>query len=166
MAIEFICSNCNTTLRVPDEHAGKQAKCPQCQSLNLIPAGVSQPSMASQSPFHSSFQSPADKAAPSNPYATPHAPGAGQRIYQPHRGALVLTLGIVSLIANCFFIPGILAWVYGRGDLKKMDAGQMDPEGRGITMAGMILGIISTALIGLLALFYVVIFFFAIMMNL
>ena len=38
MPIEFPCSSCSSTLRVPDEHAGKQAKCPTCNQLNSIPA--------------------------------------------------------------------------------------------------------------------------------
>lgn len=38
MPIEFICQSCNNQLRVPDEHAGKQAKCPSCKSVNSIPA--------------------------------------------------------------------------------------------------------------------------------
>ena len=39
-----------------------------------------------------------------------------------------------------------MAWVLGRSDIKAMDAGRMDPEGRGMTTAGMILGIIGTVL--------------------
>jgi len=69
---------------------------------------------------------------------------------KPHRGTLVLVLGILGLV--CCFICGIIAWVMGNSDLKEMDAGEMDPEGRGITQAGKICGIVSVALqaIGLL----------------
>ena len=35
----------------------------------------------------------------------------------------------------------------GKGDLAKIDAGLMDPTGRGTTQAGMVLGIIGTVLI-------------------
>ena len=63
---------------------------------------------------------------------------------RPHRGVLVLILGIVGLL--CCFVAGIIAWVLGNQDLKDMDAGTMDPEGRGMTQAGKILGIISVAL--------------------
>ncbi len=36
MTIEFRCHGCSSVLRVPDEHLGKQARCPKCQTLNLI----------------------------------------------------------------------------------------------------------------------------------
>lgn len=73
----------------------------------------------------------------------------------PHRGVLILVLGIISL-AVCAPV-GIVAWIMGSGDLKKMKAGMMDPEGKGLTTGGMICGIVSTALLVLGILFYVVI---------
>lgn len=39
---------------------------------------------------------------------------------------------------------GIAAWVMGNGDLKQIDAGTMNPEGRSLTNAGRICGIIGT----------------------
>jgi len=63
---------------------------------------------------------------------------------RPHRGTLILVLGILSLIV-CGPLLGIPAWIMGRGDLKTIDAGQMDPAGRDLTKIGMILGILSTA---------------------
>lgn len=63
---------------------------------------------------------------------------------KPHRGVLVLVLGILGLVI-CFPC-GIAAWVMGSGDLKEIGAGTMDPTGRGLTQAGKILGIIATAL--------------------
>jgi hypothetical protein len=35
----------------------------------------------------------------------------------------------------------------GSGDLKQIDAGQMDPDGRGLTNAGRICGMIATILL-------------------
>jgi len=64
---------------------------------------------------------------------------------KPHRGTLILVLGILSLVV-CSPL-GIAAWVMGSGDLKEMDAGTMDPSGRGITQAGKICGIIGTILL-------------------
>ena len=63
---------------------------------------------------------------------------------QPHRGTMILVFGILSIIV-CMPL-GIVAWVMANGDLKKMDAGTMDPEGRGNTQAGKICGIISVCL--------------------
>jgi len=64
-----------------------------------------------------------------------------------HRGVLILILGIVGLVV-CQPV-GIAAWVMGNSDLKEMDAGRMDPEGRSFTQVGKILGIISVVLLAL-----------------
>lgn len=63
---------------------------------------------------------------------------------QPHRGTMILVFGILGLLV-CMPL-GIVAWVMGSADLKAMDAGTMDPEGRSSTQAGKILGIIATLL--------------------
>ena len=64
---------------------------------------------------------------------------------QPHRGALILVLGILGIVFGCAPVA-VVAWVMGRSDLAKIDAGVMDPAGRGTTQAGMILGIVGTVL--------------------
>ena len=63
---------------------------------------------------------------------------------QPHRGTMILVFGILGLVV-CMPL-GIVAWVMGSTDLKAMDAGTMDPEGRSITQAGKIIGMIATIL--------------------
>lgn len=84
----------------------------------------------------------------------------------PHRGGVVLTMGIVSIVLACatvaFCVPaliglplGILAWVWGRKDLRRMEQGLMDPEGRGTTQGGFICGIIGTVLNALLLMLFV-----------
>lgn len=62
----------------------------------------------------------------------------------PHRGATVLIMGILGLV--CCFIFGIIGWAMGSSDLRDMNAGRMDPSGRGLTQAGKICGIISVIL--------------------
>jgi len=62
----------------------------------------------------------------------------------PHRGGLILALGIVSLVA-CQLL-GVAPWIMGKADLQEMDEGRMDPSGRGLTEAGKVLGIVSLAL--------------------
>ena len=64
---------------------------------------------------------------------------------KPHRGALILILGISSLFC-CFIFTGVPAVIMGSKDLVAMDAGMMDPAGKGITKAGKICGIIGCAL--------------------
>jgi hypothetical protein len=68
-----------------------------------------------------------------------------QQPLAPHRGVVVLVLGILGLVV-CF-ICGIIAWVMGNNDLRQMDAGAMDPSGRGLTQAGKICGMISCILV-------------------
>ena len=63
---------------------------------------------------------------------------------QNHRGGLILGLGIVSLVL-CQLL-GVVAWVMANADLREMDAGRMDPEGRSLTEAGKICGIIAVAM--------------------
>jgi hypothetical protein len=76
--------------------------------------------------------------------APPAMPGSMMR---PHRGTIILVLGILGLVA-CF-VCGIFAWIMGNADMKAMDAGEMDPTGRGITQAGRIIGMVATILGGL-----------------
>ena len=35
--IKFSCTKCNHEYRVPDEYAGKKARCKKCKSVNVIP---------------------------------------------------------------------------------------------------------------------------------
>jgi DNA-directed RNA polymerase subunit RPC12/RpoP len=37
MPIKFSCNQCGTSLRVPDEHIGKKARCPKCNEKNTVP---------------------------------------------------------------------------------------------------------------------------------
>lgn len=81
---------------------------------------------------------------------------------KPHRGTLILVLGILGLVV-CGPLA-IAAWIMGSSDLKEMDAGTMDPGGRGNTNAGKICGIIGTILLvlGLLAVVAFFVFGFAV----
>ncbi len=65
----------------------------------------------------------------------------------PHRGTLILVLGILSLLL-CGIFTAIPAWVMGSGDLKKMEAGIMDPAGAATTKAGMWCGFIACVIAG------------------
>jgi hypothetical protein len=63
---------------------------------------------------------------------------------EPHRGTLILVLGILG-ITVCGFL-GIAAWLMGKRDLDLIKRGQMDPEGETLTRVGYILGLIETIL--------------------
>lgn len=89
--------------------------------------------------------------------------GEVRRDCEPHRGTLVMILGIVSVALGAASLPavccgplglltliatplGITAWVLGHKDLQRMQLRQMDPQGESQTRAGWICGIIGTAL--------------------
>lgn len=80
-----------------------------------------------------------------------------RRDLEPDRGALVLTLGILSLVTVIICAPvgvvlGLVAWVMGHSDLGKMRDKTMEEEGRGMTHAGWICGILGALLNLLLSL--------------
>ena len=211
MAIELTCPTCQQMLRVGDEQAGRQARCPKCSTVFQVPAPASTPPATLATPGaasgkkwyvkaaggkqygpveksvldqwanerritsdcqlleegssqwgwasdvypsltgHGQFKEPAYAAGGGqpNPYHSPSADFAsrGSGYTMPHRGAIVLTLGILGVLI-CGIL-GIPAWVMGSSDLNDMKAGRMDPSGYGMTQAGMILGIVSCCLLGL-----------------
>jgi len=52
MAIEILCPGCSRPLRVPDEHAGKQVRCPACQQISIAPGGTTSPVAAKDGRWH------------------------------------------------------------------------------------------------------------------
>ncbi len=78
---------------------------------------------------------------------------------EPHRGTMILVFGILSFV--CCLLFGIAAWIMGQKDLQKMDAGQMDPSGRGLTNAGRILGIVGVVVQFVVVVLYVLLFVLA-----
>lgn len=61
---------------------------------------------------------------------------------KPHRGTLILVLGILSIFV-CGIVLGPIAWVMGNNDLREISAGTMDPSGKDMTNAGRICGMIG-----------------------
>jgi hypothetical protein len=66
---------------------------------------------------------------------------------EPHRGGMILAMGICSL-AVCF-ICGVVAWSMANRDLPKMEAGQMNHAGMGLTRAGRTMGIAGIIMDGI-----------------
>lgn len=78
--------------------------------------------------------------------------GGAMQLYQPYtnyifpsRGGTVLTLGILSLVVCS--ILGPIAWSMGNEELRRIDAGQTSPDGRGSVVAGRVCGIVSSVLL-------------------
>ncbi|MEX0820369.1 MAG: hypothetical protein WD070_12285 [Pirellulaceae bacterium] len=111
------------------------------------PASEFYPSLAPTpvSDFNPLSSEPTFSPPASNPYSSPRATGTPMaRGYHPHRGGLILTLSLLGFA--CCQLFSIAAWVMGYADMKEINAGRIDPEGRGLTQAGMIIGIIGTGL--------------------
>ena len=211
MPIESVCGGCSAVLRVSEEYAGKQAKCPDCGAVYTVPVSTSaarQDDMFRAQPVvpppdHSWYLQTADRRVfgpitrsalddwaregrindtcliregdggwtspraiypqllqpeignpfPSSTTAPVVAPSQAWAV--PHRGGLILGLGLAGLLVNCPILS-VMAWVMGSGDLEEIRRGRMDPSGQGATQAGRILGIIITCLwlVGVLALFF------------
>ena len=104
-------------------------------------------------PMLASGSSDASGAGPTenaNPFAaSPTVGTSSQILLEPHRGTVVLIFGILGWFICCGM--GVVAWVMGHQDLQKMRAGVMDPEGKGITQAGYIIGMLSVVIPGVVA---------------
>jgi hypothetical protein len=92
----------------------------------------------------------------STPPVPPSSPGPLGGPFTPHRGGLILALGILSIvISGCGIglILGFIAMNMAKTDLAQMNSGFMDPAGRGLTDAGRICGIVGACLGGVGLLF-------------
>jgi len=168
------CPTCGETFRgeasPPPLPAPPPAPTPQSAPVDLLPP-LPEPAGAPET-------GPAPiPIAQSCPYcgetlrsASPHCPYCGERLagaadqrppwegerafrrdWEPHRGTLVLVLGVMSIallpICSLPSLPlGICAWIMGLSDLRKMRQNEMDPLGEGSTQAGWICGMIGTLL--------------------
>jgi phage FluMu protein Com len=77
---------------------------------------------------------------PASPFSTA-PPAINVRYHVPHRGGLILILGLLGFVVGCP-IFSLMAWVMGSGDLREMQTGRMDPSGESLTRAGQILGML------------------------
>jgi predicted Zn finger-like uncharacterized protein len=140
MPITINCPSCSRTLRVPDDLLGKNVKCPTCGTTFTASAEGSPPEDEEPAPAAVRRSPPPPEDDEERDERRPRRPRRSS--LEPHRGPLVLVLGILGLVV---FQPlGVVAWVLGNNDLKEMRAGRMDPEGESLTNAGRICGIIAT----------------------
>lgn len=121
--------------------------CQLCQSAagNWQPADWLFPSLKLQpnlgSPSHVLAGTHSQPAYAPRTVPAPVDYGPATRFVVPHRGPLILILGLTGLLIHCPIFP-FMTWVMGSNDLREMQAGRMDPAGRDLTRAGMVVGII------------------------
>jgi hypothetical protein len=142
---------------VPEDLLGKLVKCPACSQT--FTASLPTPTPPGEGESKPESYRPASQEPPLENYPAESPAQEGEEDYEPrpvrsgrrrrfqveHRGAMVLTLGILGIVI-CGFL-GPVAWVMGNNDLAAMRAGRMDPAGEGLTQAGRILGIISSIML-------------------
>lgn len=173
MPIQLACPSCGRALRVPDTLLGKAVKCPSCEAA-FDAATAAPPPDAIREPAAAPVQRRNEYSSPADPDLAPRPRPRldadyddddydesddefeyrrrRRRTYRAaHRGPMILTLGILSVVAPLFCLLagfiGIGAWSMGLNDLREMREGRMDPAGKGITKTGMIMGIIGTVLV-------------------
>jgi hypothetical protein len=85
----------------------------------------------------------------------PPPPGAAPSGGASQRAIWALVLGIASWVLGCSFLTGIPAWIMGKKEVREIDEGRSNPQGRTIANVGMWLGLINTVLsiLGLLIAF-------------
>jgi hypothetical protein len=84
----------------------------------------------------------------------PPYPAQGYPGWEPSHAVLALVLGLIALFVFWPLAP--FAWGIGRNEIRAVDAGRRDPANRGVAVAGMVLGIIGTALLVLGFVFVVI----------
>ena len=191
--VEMVCPHCGQPLRMPKEHAGKKAQCGTCQGVfatnplkpasnamggaassggspvagavppsgsagaslggsdNVDPSTANAGNANSQNPFKDPYRSPQE---------TSHAVATN---VEPHRGVLILVFAILGWAICPVF--SVAACIMGNGDLTKIKARRMDPEGKGITQAGVIIAIVQLVLTGIGLLFGLIFLFIGAVAN-
>lgn len=160
MAVVVSCPSCEKALQVPEEFFGKMVQCPECKTrFQAKPAADSLPAKPAPSTTDPGLEFTQEDPTPRKPkrrsdYDDDDLSIRKRREYAyPHRGDLIMTLGIVSIVGGLLFcLPWFIApivWAMASHDLAEMKAGRMDPTGESSTQTGRILAIISTILVGL-----------------
>jgi len=160
MPITISCPSCRKPLRLPENMLGKQVRCPGCQNVFTAASPEEPPQPAEE--LESVQERPSQRPRPRReeddqdydrePRRRDYVEDDDEEIVRgkPHRGTLILTLGILGVVLSCCPLAG---WILGGialsmsgTDLQLMARGQMDPTGKGPTQAGKILGIIAVIL--------------------
>lgn len=81
MPIESNCQGCGRLLRVGDEHAGKLARCPHCQTIYTVPGGATP--TRPPSPFAETSPYPAAASAPFPSASSQPKPGGRWTLKTP-----------------------------------------------------------------------------------
>ncbi|HEV3261734.1 MAG TPA: MJ0042-type zinc finger domain-containing protein [Gemmataceae bacterium] len=166
------CPQCQRQLRVPEDLFGRAVKCPSCGTTFTAGQASAAETLSAPAPAPPEEHDVEEPPRPRRPrrrqedddaaFDYDDEPGTRwRRDAVPHRGGLILTLGILSLVC-CWPICGPMAWVMGNTDLREIRAGRMDRDGEGLTNAGRICGMVGVGL-GIAGLMFWAVWFVAMM---
>jgi hypothetical protein len=137
--IRISCPSCGQTLRVPEAFQGRKVKCPGCDGTFTAPVEEPEAPVAGELIDEQEDERWEDEP---NDEARPR-----RRRKAPHRGTLILVLGILSIVMPALgLILGPIGWIMGRHDIAEIRAGRMDRAGESSTNAGRICAMIGTFL--------------------
>jgi hypothetical protein len=153
MAEVVKCPDCQHSLRVPATLTGRKVKCPHC-GRTFAAGAADSPVRPSRVQVEDELFEEVEEETEDEGYEEikerPNRPRRSSRPRRrpgprgkPHRGIAVFLLGLFSL-SPLGIVLGPIAWAMGNNDLKEMEEGKRDPEGKGLTNAGRILGVIGT----------------------
>ena len=141
------CPQCQRKLNVPDAQLGQTVRCPLCgEEFTAAVLHIQRPPPVSpqrEPPSRSRDDEDFGRRAPSdyNDFRT------SSREVRPHRGGLILALGLIGMFMSFCVLPGWImggiAASMGALDLQQMARGTIDESGRGLTKGGQVCGIIA-----------------------
>lgn len=143
MPIRILCPACGRSLWLPPAQLGRHVACPSCR-YEWITEKEDAPEPAQRARRSRPADWEDDYDDEDDPQYVEEAP---RRDLVPHRGGTILTLGLVGLclsfLAPLGILLGLAAWVMGQGDLRQMKRNEMDSDGQGMTLGGIITGILG-----------------------
>ena len=163
MPLTIACPNCGKSLKLPEAVVGKRVRCPGCQEVftatapeeeePIRPAAESEGVQERPSRSRRVEREEPEEEEEDRPRRRPRRRRDDDDDYRvsrgsPHRGGVVLTLGILSvffaLCCPCIgWILGGIGLSMANTDLSQMDSRRMDRSGQGLTRAGQILSIVG-----------------------
>lgn len=155
MPISVRCDECKKRLKVPDTSAGKKIRCPECGERISVPEPEEDLVAPDEDQDDGGYgvekedeEEVRRKKKKRKSYEDDYRPKRKSK--RPHRGVLILILGIVSILIGCIplgaWFVAFRAMAMANEDLSDMDSGRMDRSGAGMTQAGKICGIIGSVL--------------------
>jgi hypothetical protein len=158
MAELIACPNCRRQLQVPAHYLGETVQCPECQHRFTATASSVSTKPTAPAPVETGRTRTRERYDDDDDDDDDLDDIRIRRLrhrrsdWEPHRGAMILTLGLVALVGGMSFcglplVIGPIAWLLGAWDLRAMRDGQMDPDGESMTRTGQVCGIIATVLL-------------------